>query len=155
MSSISHRQLLIAAGLCAAAMALASCATPPPPEGGVRIDLQNNTRPELNSVRVIDDSLAAYVGRGNRVDSALDVEGAYVSRTPTGFPNITVQIRNKTGFAIPLEARVSWYDAAGIPVDGATSWTRLFAQPQSMVTFQQTSIKASAAQYYVEIRGAQ
>lgn len=155
MSKITHRQILIAAGLSAAALALASCATPPAPEGGVRIDQQNNVRPELNSVRVIDDSLAAYVGRDNRVDSALDVEGVYLSRTPTGFAKITVQIRNKTGVSIPLEARVSWHDDAGVPVDSASSWTRLFAAPQSMVTFEQASIRQASAQYYVEIRAAQ
>lgn len=153
MIKLPTRTLLAAAGL-AIAVGLAGCETPAP-EGGVRIDQQNNERPALNSVRVIDDSLAAYVGRKNKVDSALDVEGAYVSRTQTGFSKITVQIRNKTQTPIPLEARVSWYDVNGVPVDSATSWTKLFAQPQSMVTFEQISIKQSSAQYYVEIRGAQ
>ena len=56
---------------------------------------------------------------------------------------------------LPLEVRVSWYDQNGVPTDGAQSWTRLFAQPQAMVTFQQSSARLNSAQYYVEIRGAQ
>lgn len=147
--------LLSLAGLAAAAAALAACATTEPPEGGVRIDQQNSVRPDLNSVRVIDGSLARYLGRNHRVESVLDVEGAYVSTTPTGLKKVTVQIRNKTDVPIPLEVRASWHDAAGAPTDAAASWTRLFAQPQSMVTFENISIRPTSAQYYVEIRGAQ
>lgn len=135
--------------------ALAACATPEAPEGGVRIDQQNNVRPALNSVRVIDGSLARYIGRDYKVDSALDVEGTYVTQGPTGLPKLTVQIRNKTNHPIPLEVRASWFDASGAPTDAAASWTRLFAQPQAMVTFETSSIKSSSAQYYVEVRGAQ
>jgi uncharacterized protein YcfL len=139
----------------AAALALAACATPDAPEGGVRIDQQNNLHPALNSVRVIDDSLARYVGTKFKVRSALDVEGVYVSTTPTGFRKVTVQVRNKTDVAIPLEVRASWFDAQGTPTDAAASWNHLFAQPQSMVTFEQVSARLPSAQYYVEIRGAQ
>jgi hypothetical protein len=139
---------------CAAVLALAACATEPP-EGGVRIDQQNAVHPALNSVRVIDDSLARYVGPKFKVRSALDVEGVYVSTTPTGFRKVTVQLRNRTDVAIPLEARASWFDAQGVPTDAAASWTRLFAQPQSMVTFEQVSARLPSAQYYVEVRGAQ
>lgn len=138
-----------------ALIALAGCATTEGPEGGVRIDQQNNVRPTLNSVRVIDGSLARYVGRDYKVDSALDVEGTYVSQGPTGLPKLTVQIRNKTKYAIPLEVRASWFDANGVPTDAAASWTKLFAQPQAMVTFETSSLKQNSAQYYVEVRGAQ
>jgi hypothetical protein len=146
---------LRAAAAFLALTALAGCATATAPEGGVRIDQQNNVRPALNSVRVIDGSLARYIGRDYKVDSALDVEGAYVSPGPTGLPKLTVQIRNKTNFAIPLEVRASWFDANGVPTDAAASWTKLFAQPQAMVTFETSSIKGASAQYYVEVRGAQ
>src|SRR4051812_33697115 len=106
---MSRKVLALAAA--AAALALAGCATPPP-EGGVRIDNQNNERPTLNTVRVIDSTLARYVGSNNRVQSVLDVEGAFLSVGPTGLPKITVQIRNKVNQAIPLEVRVSWYNSA-------------------------------------------
>jgi len=149
------RKSLALASAAAALLALAGCASTEPPEGGVRIDQQNNIRPALNSVRVIDGSLARYVGANYRVESTLDVEGVYVTATPTGFPKITAQIRNKTGVMIPLEVRVSWFDQSGAPTDAAASWTHLFAQPQSMVTFEQVSTRPTSAQYYVEIRGAQ
>ena len=145
---------LALAALAVAAAGLAACETTPP-EGGVRIDQQNNIRPELNSVRVLDTTLGRYVGPKFKVDSVLDVEGAYVSTGPTGFKKITVQIRNKTNVALPLEVRASWYDTAGVPSDSAQSWTKLFAQPQSMVTFEQGSTRLNSAQYYVEVRGAQ
>jgi uncharacterized protein YcfL len=144
---------LLAAALGSTAV-LAGCATPPP-EGGVRIDQQNYERPALNSVRVLDGTLAQYRGTKNKVVSLLDIEGVYVTKGPTGFSGITAQIRNKTNVALPLEVRVSWYDQNGVPTDGAQSWTRLFAQPQAMVTFQQSSARMNSVQYYVEIRGAQ
>lgn len=146
------RQGLTAAALVLAA-GLAGCATTEAPEGGVRIDNQNQIRPTLNSVRVIDGSLAKYVR--TEVASALDVEGTYVTATPTGFKKITVQIRNTTNVALPLEVRNSWFDAAGVPTDPAQSWTKLFVSPQAMVTYEQSSSKLTSAQYYVEIRGAQ
>jgi Protein of unknown function (DUF1425) len=138
----------------ALAASLAGCATPPP-EGGVRIDQQNNERPALNSVRVLDGTLARYVGRNNKVDSLFDVEGTYVSTGPTGFKKVTSQIRNKSSVPIPIEVRASWYDAGGVPTDSAQSWTRFFVQPQAMVTFEQSSSRLNSAQYYIEIRGAQ
>ena len=152
MMTLRFKHLALAGSLAVLA-GLAGCATAP--EGGVRIDQQNNIRPELNSVRVLDGTLAKYVGTKGKVDSLLDVEGTYVSTGPTGFKKITVQIRNKTKVALPLEVRASWYDAAGVPTDQAQSWTRLFAQPQSMVTFEQGSTRLNSAQYYVEVRGAQ
>lgn len=148
-----RKHLTIVAATAALGLGLAACETTPP-EGGVRIDQQNNIRPELNSVRVIDNTLAKYVGRKFKVDSLLDTEGAYVSTGPTGFKKITVQIRNKTNVALPLQARASWYDQNGVPTDGAQAWTSLFVQPNAMVTFEQNSARLNSAQYYVEIRGA-
>lgn len=133
-------------------ISLAACATPGP-EGGVRIDQQNNEHPALNSVRVVDSTLAKY--RNSKVVSVLDVEGSFLSRTETGLPKITVQLRNKVDQAIALEVRASWYNSQGVPVDSTPAWTHLFVQPQSMATFEQTSVKRDATQYYVEVRAAQ
>lgn len=152
LTTVRSAALAVALG---AAAALSGCASTTEPEGGVRIDQQNNVRPALNSVRVIDGSLARYIGRDYKVDSALDVEGTYVTQGPTGLPKLTVQIRNKTKYQIPLEVRASWFDANSVPTDAAGSWTKLFAQPQAMVTFETSSIKSNSAQYYVEVRGAQ
>ncbi len=148
----NFKRLTLIATLALAA-GLAACATPP--EGGVRIDQQNNIHPDLNSVRVLDGTLAKNLGSKGKVDSLLDVEGAYVSTGPTGFKKITVQIRNKSKVALPLEVRASWYDQSGVPTDSAQSWTRLFAQPMAMVTFESSSTRLNSAQYYVEVRGAQ
>ncbi|MFC3071385.1 putative periplasmic lipoprotein [Phenylobacterium soli] len=152
---MTKTRLFRAAAAGAVLLSLAACATPEAPEGGVRIDQQNDIHPALNSVRVIDAGLARYAGARHEVKSVLDVEGVYLSTTPTGFRKVTVQIRNKTDVAIPIEARASWFDAAGVPTDAAQSWTRLFVQPQAMVTFEQVSARLPSTQYYVEIRGAQ
>jgi uncharacterized protein YcfL len=135
--------------------ALAGCQTPVAPEGGVRIDNQNTETPTLNTVRVIDNSLATYQGRSFKVKSVLDVEQVNVGTSATGFPNITVQLRNKSAGEIALEVRTSWFDASGRPVDPAKSWTRIFARPMSMVTYDQGSINQTAKQYFVEVRAAQ
>jgi hypothetical protein len=145
------RSIAVAALLLSAA----ACATPPAPEGGYRIDNQNAVTPTLNTVRVIDGSLARYVGRNYAVKTVLDVERVYVTPTPTGLPRIGVELRNKTATMIPLEVRTHWYDASGRPVDTPTSWTRVFAQPMSMALYEQVSISPVATQYYVEVRGAQ
>ena len=140
---------ILASGL---ALALASCATPP--EGGVIIDQQNDIRPALNTVRVIDSTLARYTTSA-RVVSVLDVEGKFVSRTETGFPKVTVQLRNKINQAMALEVRTTWYDDQGVPVDSSPAWKRLFVQPQAMATYEHISVKTAASQYYVEVRAAQ
>ena len=148
----SFRLALVALSV-STALGLAGCATEEPPEGGVRIDQQNNIHPALNSVRVIDDNLARNVS-ATKISTVLDVEGTFVSTTPTGFKKITVQLRNKSNVSIPIEVRNSWYDANGVPVDSAQSWTHMFLQPQSMVTYEQSASKLTSAQYYVEVRGA-
>jgi uncharacterized protein YcfL len=141
--------------VAALAMVATGCSTAPPPEGGYRIDNQNYVSPTLNTVRVIDDSLARYKNSRYEVQSVLDVERVNLSRSETGFPRISVELRNKTGFDIPLEVRTSWYDAAGRPVDAAASWTHLYAKPMSMALYEQVSTSPAATQYYVEVRGAQ
>lgn len=129
------------------------------PEGGVQIDNQNNIRPTLNSVRVIDNTMGQYrkahIFARRKVDTLLDVEGTFVAEGPTGFKKVITQIRNKTDEPLPLEVRCSWYDVNGVPTDTGSSWTRLFAQPRSMVTFEQSSTRLNSAQYYIEVRGAQ
>lgn len=141
--------------VAAAALAIAGCTTPvPPPEGGYRIDNQNYVRPTLNTVRVIDSTLAHYKNRRYDVRSVLDVEGVHLSATETNFPRISVELRNKIEAEIPLEVRTSWYDASGRPVDAAASWTRVFAKPMSVVVYEQVSSNPAATQYYVEVRGA-
>ncbi len=147
---------LTACGVVAATMLFAGCMTSPPvPEGGFRIDNQNNVSPTLNTVRVIDSSLARYKNKWHDVASVLDVERVNLSRSETGFTRISVELRNKIGADIPLEVRTSWYDSSGRPVDSAASWTRLFAQPMSMALYEQVSSSPAASQYYVEVRAAQ
>lgn len=151
---IRTRHALLTA-LGAGVLALSACATPERPEGGYRIDNQNTVSPTLNTVRVIDGSLAQYKNRKNEVKTVLDVERVNISRSGTGFPQISVELRNKVEADIPLEVRTHWYDASGRPVDTPTSWTRVFARPMSLALYQQTSINPQATQYYVEVRGAQ
>lgn len=142
-------------GILTAALLVSGCTTTPAPEGGYRIDNQNSVSPTLNTVRVIDGSLARYKNRRYEVRTVLDVERINLSRSETGFAQISVEFRNKAEFDIPLEVRTSWYDASGRPVDAAASWGRVFAQPMSMVLYMQTSSSPTATQYYVEVRAAQ
>ena len=141
--------------LVGGALLVAGCTTTAPPEGGVRIDQQNNVRPALNSVRVIDSDLARYRNRKWQVRSVLDVENVVVSNTGTGFKRVSVELRNKADVEIPLEVRTSWYDDNGRPVDAAQSWTRLFAKPMAMALYEQSAANPAASQYYVEVREAQ
>lgn len=148
-------RVLTIATLAGAASLLAGCTTTPAPEGGYRIDQQNYTRPALNTVRVIDGSLAHYQNRKWEVRSILDVENVVITDTATGFKRISVELRNKADAEIPLEVRNSWYDSSGRPVDAASSWSRIFVKPMSVALYEQVASNPSATQYYVEIRGAQ
>lgn len=136
------------------ALTIAGCETTAP-EGGYRIDNQNAVNPTLDTVRVIDGGLARYTNRKYQVRSVLDVEHVTVTQTDTGLPRISVELRNKSSYPIPLDVRTSWYDAAGRPIDVATSWTHVFVQPMSMALYEQTSIKPGSAHYYVEVQGAE
>lgn len=151
MTMKTASMMTLAAGC---ALLLGGCASTPP-EGGYRIDNQNAVNPTLDTVRVIDNDLAHYGNRRFRVRSMLDVEHATVTRTTTGLPRISVELRNKSGEGIPLEVRTSWYDEAGRPIDAAGSWTHLFLQPMAMSLYEQNSVRPGAAHYYVEVRGAQ
>lgn len=152
--TIAHKTF--AAAAISAAVVLAGCTTTAPaPEGGYRIDNQNSVSPTLNTVRVIDGSLAYYKNKRYEVRTVLDVERTNVSRTETGFSRISLELRNKSEGEIPLEVRTSWYDASGRPVDAAGSWTRLFARPMSVALYEHVSASPAATQYYVEVRGAQ
>lgn len=136
------------------ALALAGCETTAP-EGGYRIDTQNAVNPTLDTVRVIDGDLARYKNRKYQVRSVLDVEHVTVTPTETGLPRISVELRNKSSYPIPLDVRTSWYDASGRPIDMATSWTHVFVQPMGMALYEQISIKPGSAHYYVEVQGAE
>lgn len=151
---MTRLRALVLLGFAAALPLLAGCSATAP-EGGYRIDQQNSVRPTLNTVRVIDGSLANYKNRKWDVRSVLDVENVTLTDTGTGFKRISVELRNKAGEDIPLEVRNSWYDANGRPVDMASSWSRLFAKPMSTTLFEQVSSNPTATQYYVEVRGAQ
>lgn len=146
---------ILAAATLTAALAVAGCTTPERPEGGFRIDNQNSVSPTLNTVRVIDDSLARYKNKRYDVKTVLDVERTNVSQTETGFSRISLELRNKTDGEIPLEVRTSWYDGSGRPVDAAGSWARVFARPMSVALYEHTAASPAARQYYVEVRGAQ
>lgn len=136
-----------------ASLSVGACTTAP--EGGYRIDNQNDIHPELNSVRVIDGELAGYKGMHFKVRSVLDVENVTVSTTATGFKRVSVELRNKGKDPLALDVRTSWYDDQGRPVDAAQSWSHIFAKPMSMAVYEQSSKSLAAAQYYVEVRAAQ
>ena len=146
---------MFAKGVVAAALMATLAACDEGPEGGVRIDNQNQVRPELNSVRVVDPALAQYKNRaGTKVKSALDIENVTVSPSETGFPRLSVEIRNKVDVPLALEVRSSWYDASGTPSDAAQAWSHLYLPPQGVTVYKTVSVNMASRQYYVEIRQA-
>ena len=145
----------IAGVFVSTALLVGGCAATPPPEGGFRIDGQNDVHPTLNTVRVIDSDLARYRNRRWQVKSVLDVEHVVVTDTGTGLKRISAELRNKAGEDIALEVRTSWYDASGRPVDAAASWSQVFAKSMSTAVYEHVSSSPAAAHYYVEVRAAQ
>jgi uncharacterized protein YcfL len=115
----------------------------------------NNPAQEMNSVRVLDDSLMSRKKNifGKFVNkSSIVIEKEGIGATDTGLPEVWMVVRNLTDQPLNLEGRTTWFDVDKIPIDLRTSWHRFFVPPHSTETYRDTAVYSGAMHYQVDIR---
>ncbi len=103
----------------------------------------------LNSVAILDRSLQS------ERSGKLAIESTTSRRTPTDTLEAIAVIRNRTNNQQVIEARVQFFDAAGVPLEGPTAWKRIFLDPNGISAYREFSVRTGdVANYYIEIREA-
>jgi len=95
-----------------------------------------------NSVGILDDSIAKKIA----------VEQTNSRRTPTNTLEVWAQLRNRTDYPLQVEARVQFFDANKAPIEGPTSWKRIYLPANSIATYSMFSTRIDVSYYYIEIR---
>jgi len=114
----------------------------------------------FDPVRVRDENLPGTQIRWNNV-SLLDrsikhkifVEATNSRRTPTDTLEVWAIFRNRTDYALQLEARASFYDANQAPVEGPTAWQRIYLPPNATAHYKDMfSTIIDVGYYHIEVR---
>jgi hypothetical protein len=139
---------------CAAMLLLAGCQTEPLAEGAkvarrVNDPIAPDARIHYDQVVILDRSLQSdKTGK-------LAVERQGARRNATGTVRVIAQFRNRTDFTQAIEARVSFFDGAYVPVEKTSAWTRLILPPNGTGVYEENSTQASQVEHYlVEVREA-
>ncbi len=133
---------------------LGACAQTPFEEGAKlarRVDdaAAPDARMHYNQVVILDRSL-----QGSKAGK-IAVESQGARRTPTGTLKVIAQLRNRTDFTQVIEARVSFFDAANVPVEKASAWSRVVLDANGTGVYEGSSVlTAQVAHYLVEVREA-
>jgi len=149
MNNLMHQ--LRAASLVAALSLTVGCVTN---EGPSRAENVSPVDVQLNTVNILSDSLhqTTNIFGGAKHRGKIEIDRTHVTTTGNGLPQVIVVIRNRSDHPLQVEGRTTWFDPAGIPVDGPSAWQRIFLPPNSVNSYQENSISNRATQYYVEIR---
>jgi hypothetical protein len=155
---------LTIAGLFAAIF-LASCAVMDIREGaspGIQIG-DEYTRPRMNSVAILDQSLQISYVYENLFTGAkeyghigkISVESTGSRLTPTGTLETWAVLRNRTNWPLQLECNVQFFDSNNVPVEGPTAWQRVMLSPNEINSYKEFSASATdVAFYYIQVREA-
>ena len=107
----------------------------------------------LNTVNIIDKSLANWHGKEDEKYSKIAVEQTNSRRTATGTLEVWATLRNRTDYPLQIEGRSQFFDSDQAPVEGPTAWQRVFLPANSVATYKEFSTKVEdVAYYYIEIR---
>lgn len=101
------------------------------------------TEMPLNSASVTDYSII------NKVF----VRQISARRTPTGTVEVVSQVINCTDYALNVEARTQFYDAAQVASEPVSAWKRFNLSARTSNTYRESSIGTKTVDYYmVEMR---
>lgn len=95
-----------------------------------------------NNVALLDQSIANKIA----------TEATNTRRTATNTVEVWATLRNRTDFSIQLEARTSFYDVNQGPLEGPSSWQRLFLPPNGTVSYSEFSTRTDVGYYTIEVR---
>lgn len=101
------------------------------------------TEMPLNSVNVTDVSIT------NKVM----VQAVNARRNSSGTLEVWTRVVNCTDYALQIEGRTHFLDAAQAPIEGVSAWNRVHLAPRSYGVYQESSTKTTDVRnYMVEIR---
>ncbi|MFN3076849.1 MAG: hypothetical protein ABT940_08230 [Alphaproteobacteria bacterium] len=101
------------------------------------------TEAPLNSVNVTDFAIT------NKVF----VRQVAASRTATGTVMVSSDIINCTDHPLQMEARTQFYDEKRMTSEPVSAWKRVYLDPRTSNTYQESSIGRETVKYYrVEVR---
>lgn len=144
MSSFTRMVLVAATGLAVTACAVDEGASP-----GMRVDDARApyATVQYDRVVILDDALQ------NRRGGKIAIENQGARRSPTGTVEAFAVIRNRTDYPQQIEARVQFFDADKVPVEGPTAWQRVYLDPNSVGSYREASTRVhDVAHYLIEIR---
>ena len=123
------------------------------PQARIRLNSVNIVDPNLQerTTRVFGQNLKLFSKNADYVGK-IAVENHGGKRTPTGTMRIYVVMRNRTEYPQQVECRALFFDQDEIPVEGPTSWQRVYLNQNGIGTCNLLSTKIDTAYYYVEIR---
>jgi len=145
--------LMILAIVC-----LSGCNQPPLREGasvGVNVNdpMAPYASPRMNSVGILDKSLADWQGRDGRRRSKVAVEASDSKRTQMGTLQVWATIRNRTDYPLQIEGRTHFYGPDQDPIEGPTAWKRFHLPANSVGHYKELSTRIEGIEfYYIEIR---
>jgi hypothetical protein len=117
----------------------------PPKQGPVLVPPQPGTMTPmpLNAVNITDTAIT------NKVM----VQATNAKRLPGGQVEAFARVVNCTDYALQVEGRTHFLDAAQAPVEDATAWQRIYLSPRSMGHYKAMSTRTSAVEtYLIELR---
>jgi hypothetical protein len=149
--------------VCGVVVTAAGCSSTQIYEGpapGVRIEHPSapNAGIRYNSVAILDRNLqTSYIYENGKIDHGhtgkIAVEGAGARRSQTGTVEAWAMLRNRTNYPLQIEGRVIFFDKSKAPLEGPTSWQRVFLPPNSVNTFKEFSTNITEVGYfYIELR---
>ena len=132
-----------------ATLALGACAVDEGASPGVRVDDSRapNATVQYDRVVILDDALQ------NRRGGKIAIESNGSRRSPTGTVEAFAVIRNRTDYPLQIEARVQFFDADKVPVEGPTAWQRVYLEANSVNSYKEASTRVhDVAHFLIEIR---
>lgn len=145
--------LAIVASVC-----FCGCSQAPLREGasvGVNVDhrMAPYAKPRMNTVAIIDKSLADWQGSEEGRRSKIAVEATNSTRSETGTLQVWATLRNRTDYPLQIEGRTHFFGPGQEPVEGPTAWQRVYLDANSVAHYKEFSTKIKGIEYYyIEIR---
>lgn len=99
------------------------------------------------SMTPIDLNAVQFVDRG--LTRSVLVEGLFARRTETDTVEVTARFVNCTGSPLQVQARSSFMDAAQVPTEGTSAWSRVFLPPYATGVYRERSISRADVNYYL------
>lgn len=156
---LRHGPIVVALAV-ALGVALPACTTwrvneGPAPGVRVRDERVPNAGIRMDTVAILDPSLAHWRGPEKDRYSAIAIERNGARRSPSGTVQVYATIRNRSTTPLAVEARCQFFDAEEVPVEAPSAWTRIFLTPNGVEHYKEFSTQTQdVAHYYVEIREA-